>query len=204
MVRRICERALAPARLVRASRKTRSDSGALTSCSGEAGTDPRSVSQERQGRKNVIVGCRRQDQQLRHAHPPVVRCGQYYGTRSVLPSTRLGRRCGPDCGTTADGRASRSSGRSRSPGRIVVGLAYAGTGTWFGDSSPFGVYGALGVVLAASVLALAHRAAGDAAPEGFVPRVSGSIAGAVLDRRGRGARRRARRRRVSGIDSEHV
>jgi hypothetical protein len=63
---------------------------------------------------------------------------------------------------------------------VVLGLAYSGTGTWFGDSTPFGVYGALGVALAASVLASLIVQLASRRPEGFVARTSGSIAGAVL------------------------
>ena len=48
---------------------------------------------------------------------------------------------------------------------IVVSLAYGGTTDWFHDASALGVYGALGMVLAASVLGRAHRATGLATPQ---------------------------------------
>jgi hypothetical protein len=63
---------------------------------------------------------------------------------------------------------------------VVLGLAYSGTDEWFGDSTPLGMYGALGVVLAVSVLGSLIVQLASRRPEGFVARTSWSIAGAVL------------------------
>ena len=63
---------------------------------------------------------------------------------------------------------------------IVVSLAYGGTEDWFGDPAPYGVFAALGVVLAASVLAALALQLASRRPIGFVGRASASIAGAVL------------------------
>ncbi|WP_139416520.1 hypothetical protein [Agromyces laixinhei] len=63
---------------------------------------------------------------------------------------------------------------------VVVTMAYAGNGSWFGDTSPGGVYGALGVVLAASVVGALIVQLATRRPEGFVGRVSWSITGAIV------------------------
>lgn len=63
---------------------------------------------------------------------------------------------------------------------LVVGAAYAGRSDWFGDSSPTAVYAALGMVLAASVIASMALQLASREPHGFVGRVSASIAGAVV------------------------
>jgi hypothetical protein len=63
---------------------------------------------------------------------------------------------------------------------LVVGAAYAGRSVWFGDSSPTAVYAALGMVLAASVIASMALQLASREPHGFVGRVSASIAGAVV------------------------
>ncbi|MGW9631166.1 hypothetical protein ACWGST_10715 [Agromyces sp. NPDC055520] len=62
---------------------------------------------------------------------------------------------------------------------VVVALAYAGNGVWFGDTSSLGVYGALGVVLAASVVGALVVQLATRRPVGFVVRVSRSITGAA-------------------------
>lgn len=63
---------------------------------------------------------------------------------------------------------------------LVVGAAYAGRGEWFGDASQTAVYTALGMVLAASVIASMALQLASREPHGFVGRVSASIAGAVV------------------------
>ena len=63
---------------------------------------------------------------------------------------------------------------------VVVALAYGGTDSWFGDASWLGVYGALGVVLAASVLGALVTQLASRRPVGFVVRASASIGGAVI------------------------
>lgn len=63
---------------------------------------------------------------------------------------------------------------------IVVSLAYGGTDDWFGDPAPYGVFAALGVVLATSVLAALALQLASRRPVGFVGRTSASVAGAVL------------------------
>jgi hypothetical protein len=63
---------------------------------------------------------------------------------------------------------------------LVVCAAYAGRSVWFGDSSPTAVYAALGMVLAASVIASMALQLASREPHGFVGRVSASIAGAVV------------------------
>ncbi len=63
---------------------------------------------------------------------------------------------------------------------VVAGLAYGGTSVWLGDASQLGVYGALGVVLAASVIASLIVQLASRRPDGFVARVSASVGGAVL------------------------
>lgn len=62
---------------------------------------------------------------------------------------------------------------------LVVTLAYSGTETWFGDTSRLGVFDALGVVLAASVIGALAVQFATRRPEGFVLRASWSIVGAV-------------------------
>jgi hypothetical protein len=62
----------------------------------------------------------------------------------------------------------------------VVGLAYGGTTDWFGDSTRFGVFGALGVVFAAGVLLTLAMQLATRRPVGFVARTSASIGGAAL------------------------
>ena len=62
---------------------------------------------------------------------------------------------------------------------IVVSLAYGGTTDWFHDASALGVYGALGMVLAASVLGALIAQRASRRPGGFVTRTSTSVAGAA-------------------------
>ena len=62
----------------------------------------------------------------------------------------------------------------------VVSLAYAGTSDWFADPTRLGVYGALGVVFAASVIGALVVQLASRRPGGFVTRASASIAGAAL------------------------
>lgn len=62
---------------------------------------------------------------------------------------------------------------------LVVTLAYSGAETWFGDSSRLGVFDALGVVLAASVIGALVVQFATRRPEGFVLRASWSVAGAA-------------------------
>ncbi|MGR0220974.1 hypothetical protein [Agromyces sp. ZXT2-6] len=63
---------------------------------------------------------------------------------------------------------------------LVVGAAYAGRRDWFGDASQAAAYTALGMVLAASVIASMALQLASREPHGFVGRVSASIAGAVV------------------------
>lgn len=63
---------------------------------------------------------------------------------------------------------------------IVVSLAYGGTTDWFHDASALGVYGALGMVLAASVLGALIAQLASRRPGGFVTRTSASMAGAAV------------------------
>jgi len=63
---------------------------------------------------------------------------------------------------------------------VVVALAYSGNDVWFGDRSPLAVYGALGVVLAASVLASLIVQLATRRPAGFVSRTSASVGGAAV------------------------
>jgi len=63
---------------------------------------------------------------------------------------------------------------------VVVGLAYAGGADWFGRLGPLGVFAALGVVLAVVVIMTLAVQLATRRPEGFVSRVSASIAGAVV------------------------
>ena len=62
---------------------------------------------------------------------------------------------------------------------IVLSLAYTGTTDWFHDDSALGVYGALGTVLAASVLGALIAQLASRRPGGFVTRTSASVAGAA-------------------------
>jgi len=62
---------------------------------------------------------------------------------------------------------------------IVVVLAYAGTTDWFHDPSSLGVYGALGIVFGASVLAALIVQLATRRPPGYVTRASASVAGAA-------------------------
>jgi len=63
---------------------------------------------------------------------------------------------------------------------VVVSLAYTGTEDWFGDTTTLGVYGALGIVLAASVLGALIAQLASRRPGGFVTRASASVAGAAV------------------------
>jgi hypothetical protein len=63
---------------------------------------------------------------------------------------------------------------------IVVALAYGGTTDWFGDTTRLGVYGALGVVFAASVVGALAMQLASRRPQGFVGRTSASVAGATV------------------------
>ena len=65
-------------------------------------------------------------------------------------------------------------------GVVVVSSAYTGTGEWIGDGSPLAVYGALGIVLAASVLGALIAQLASRRPGGFVTRASASVAGAAV------------------------
>ena len=81
---------------------------------------------------------------------------------------------------------------------VVVALAYAGTADWFGDSTPLGVYGALGVVFAASVLGALAVQLASRRPDGFVDPGERERRRSGRDRGPRGARRGARRHVVNG------
>ncbi|KRE21206.1 hypothetical protein [Agromyces sp. Soil535] len=63
---------------------------------------------------------------------------------------------------------------------VVVWLAYTGTEDWFGDTTMLGVYGALGIVFAASVLGALIAQLASRRPGGFVTRASASVAGAAV------------------------
>jgi len=63
---------------------------------------------------------------------------------------------------------------------VVIAMAYGGTTDWFGDSTRFGVFGALGVVFAAGVLLTLAVQLATRRPAGFVARTSSSIGGAAL------------------------
>ncbi len=63
---------------------------------------------------------------------------------------------------------------------IVVALAYSGTDEWFGDGGPLEVFGALGIVLAASVIGALAVQLASRRPAGFVDRAAASVAGAVV------------------------
>jgi hypothetical protein len=65
-------------------------------------------------------------------------------------------------------------------GISVVVLAYTGTTDWFGDTTGLGVYGALGVVFAASVVGALAVQLALRRPEGFVGRTSASVGGATV------------------------
>ena len=62
----------------------------------------------------------------------------------------------------------------------VVALAYAGVRDWMGDTSSLGVYGALGMVLAESVLGSLAVQLASRRPGGFVTRASVSMTGAAV------------------------
>ena len=63
---------------------------------------------------------------------------------------------------------------------VVVSLSYAGIDDWMGDTSRLGVYGALGIVLAASVLGSLAVQLASRRPSGFVTRASVSMTGAAV------------------------
>ena len=63
---------------------------------------------------------------------------------------------------------------------VVVSLAYTGGVDRFGALGSLGVFAALGVVLAVVVIATLAVQLATRRPEGFVSRVSASIAGAVV------------------------
>jgi hypothetical protein len=62
----------------------------------------------------------------------------------------------------------------------VIALAYSGAADWFGDTTRLGVFGALGVVFAASVLGALAVQLATRRPDGFVIRASASIGGAAV------------------------
>jgi hypothetical protein len=62
----------------------------------------------------------------------------------------------------------------------VVGLAWAGTRNWFGETGPYAAVGVLGIVFATSVIAALLLQLASRKPHGYVGRVSASIAGAVV------------------------
>ena len=168
--------------------------------------DPDSMRQERKSRKNVIVGRRRQDQQLRHATPSSSKVRSILRDGSTLSATsNPGERRWPRIRRpVADGSASCSVWAIALAGvGVVVGLAFAGGVDWFGALGALGVFAALGVVLAVVVIATLAVQLATRRPEGFVGRVAASIAGAVVWSRWR---RRSSRPSPFGerIDSEHV
>ena len=63
---------------------------------------------------------------------------------------------------------------------IVVAHAYSGTVEWFGDAGRLGVYGALSIVLAASVVGALAVQLASRRPAGFVDRAAASVAGAAV------------------------
>ncbi|MCM3655817.1 hypothetical protein M3147_00955 [Agromyces mediolanus] len=63
---------------------------------------------------------------------------------------------------------------------LVVALAYGGQRVWFGDTSALGVYRALGVVFAASVLGALLVQLATRRPVGYVARASASVGGAAV------------------------
>jgi hypothetical protein len=66
----------------------------------------------------------------------------------------------------------------RSAAILVVSLAYSGSSDWFDDPASLGVYGALGIVFAASVLGALIVQLASRRPGGYVTRASASVAGA--------------------------
>ena len=62
----------------------------------------------------------------------------------------------------------------------VVSLAYSGSSDWFDDPASLGVYGALGIVFAASVLGALIVQLASRRPGGYVTRASASVAGAAV------------------------
>lgn len=62
----------------------------------------------------------------------------------------------------------------------VIALAYSGAADWFGDATRLGVFGALGVVFAASVIGALAVQFATRRPDGFVIRTSASIGGATV------------------------
>ena len=63
---------------------------------------------------------------------------------------------------------------------LVIGLAYSGAGEWMGDATALGVYGALGMVFAASVIAAMIVQLLMRRPDGLVTRLSTSLSGAAV------------------------
>jgi hypothetical protein len=63
---------------------------------------------------------------------------------------------------------------------VVVGLAFAGGAASFAGLGTLGIFAALGVVLAVVVITTLAVQLATRRPEGFVGRVSASIAGAVV------------------------
>ena len=63
---------------------------------------------------------------------------------------------------------------------VVVGLAFAGGADAFDGLGTLGIFAALGVVLAVVVITTLAVQLATRRPEGFVGRVSASIAGAVV------------------------
>ncbi|MFK4730855.1 hypothetical protein ROT00_14290 [Agromyces mediolanus] len=63
---------------------------------------------------------------------------------------------------------------------LVVALAYSGQRVWFGDGGALGVYRALGVVFAASVLGALLVQLATRRPAGYVARASASVGGAAV------------------------
>jgi hypothetical protein len=63
---------------------------------------------------------------------------------------------------------------------LVVVLAYSGVGEWMGDATALGVYGALGMVFAASVILAMIVQLLMRRPDGLVTRLSTSLAGAAV------------------------
>lgn len=62
----------------------------------------------------------------------------------------------------------------------VIALAYSGAADRFGDTTRLGVFGALGVVFAASVIGALAVQFATRRPDGFVIRTSASIGGAAV------------------------
>lgn len=63
---------------------------------------------------------------------------------------------------------------------LVIGLAHSGVGEWMGDATALGVYGALGMVFAASVIAAMIVQLLMRRPDGLVTRLSTSLSGAAI------------------------